>query len=351
METVVLVLCWLGVLQSLLLGLYFLSNARHNNSNLFLGIALILIAVRATKSTLFIFEANVPEFIFNVGFAAHAAIGPALLLYIRALREDKVGTRTSYLHFILSFLIIAFSMLLTLENFWYKGGYGVLLYYTLFYIGLYAYEFYLGFPAVADKKRRSFKGGGSVSWITVFLGTVSIFQLAYFTNYILSITPYTAAPVFYSVSLYFITFAVLKNKAEINKEPKSKYQNLRVSDEMLEDFKQRILTVMETQRPYLDSNFSLQKLSALTTIPQHQLSHTFSAAFDHNFTNFINSYRIEESIKILRDPQKEYLSIAGIAYECGFNSLSSFNISFKKNIGVTPSVFKKEVSKNIQVKA
>ncbi|HMG93121.1 MAG TPA: hypothetical protein VK589_23860, partial [Chryseolinea sp.] len=80
METVVLVLCWLGVLQSLLLGLYFLSNARHNKSNLFLGLGLILIGVRAAKSTLFIFGTDISEIVFNLGFAAHAAIGPALLL-------------------------------------------------------------------------------------------------------------------------------------------------------------------------------------------------------------------------------------------------------------------------------
>jgi AraC-like DNA-binding protein len=345
METVVLVLCWLGVLQSLLLGLYFLSNARRNKSNLFLGLCLILIGVRAAKSTLFIFGADIGEIVFNVGFAAHAAIGPALLLYIRTLRNDKSWTTSSIFHFTPSAAIVIFSLLLTLDNFWYKGGYGVLLYYTVFYIGLYALEFYYGF------KNRVLKISRSVSWIIVLLGTVSVFQLAYFSNYILSITPYTAAPVFYSVALYFITFAVLKNKSEINTEPKGKYQNLRISDELLEDFKGRILSTMETHRPYLDTNFTLQKLSALTAIPQHQLSHTFSAAFSQNFTNFINTYRIEESKRILIDPDKEYLSIAGIAYECGFNSLSSFNVSFKKNIGVTPSVYKKEVSKNVQIKA
>jgi len=345
METVVLVLCWLGVFQSLLLGLYFLSNAHRNKSNLFLGLGLILIGVRAAKSTLFIFGVDVSEIIYNVGFAAHAAIGPALLLYVRTLRKDKSWTAFSVFHFIPSAAIIIFSLWLTLDNFWYKGGYGALLYYTVLYIGLYSLEFYNGF------KYRHFKTGGSVSWIIVLLGTVSFFQLAYFSNYILSITPYTAAPVFYSVALYFITFAVLKNKAEINMEPKVKYQNLRISDELLEDFKGRILATMENNRPYLDTNFSLQKLSALTAIPQHQLSHTFSAAFNQNFTNFINSYRIEESKRILRDPGKDYLSIAGIAYECGFNSLSSFNVSFKKNIGVTPSVFKKEVSKSLHIKA
>jgi AraC-like DNA-binding protein len=343
METVVLVLCWLGVLQSLLLGLYFFSNARRNKSNLFLGLSLILIGVRAAKSTLFIFEADVNEIVFNIGFAAHAAIGPALLLYVRTLRKDKSWTTISMLHFTPSTLIVIFSLLLTLDNFWYQGGYGVLLYYTVFYIGLYILEFYYGF------KNRLLKTTGS--WIIVLLGTVSLFQLAYFSNYILSITPYSIGPVFYAIALYFITFAVLKNKADFNAETKAKYHNLRISDELLEDFKARILLTMETHRPYLDTNFTLQKLSALTAIPPHQLSHTFSAAFNQNFTSFINTYRIEESKRILCDPLKEYLSIAGIAYECGFNSLSSFNVSFKKNIGVTPSVFKKEVSKNVPLKA
>jgi AraC-like DNA-binding protein len=323
METVVLVLCWLGVLQSLLLGLYFLSNARQNNSNLFLGAALVLIGIRAAKSTLFIFGADVTEFVFNVGFAAHAAIGPALLLYIRSLRRDKPLTSFSILHFTPALLIITFSLTVTLDNFWYRGGYGVLLYYTLIYIGLYSFECYRGL-------KHQMLAINSASWIAILLGTTSIFQLAYFSNYILSITPYTAAPVFYSVALYFITFSVLRNKSEINTQPKSKYQNLRISDEGLDDFKRRILTIMETQRPYLDTSFTLQKLSSLSSIPQHHLSHTFSAAFNQNFTNFINSYRIEESKKILSDPQKDYLSIAGIAYECGFNSLSSFNVSFKK---------------------
>ena len=108
---------------------------------------------------------------------------------------------------------------------------------------------------------------------------------------------------------------------------------------------------METQRPYLDTNFSLAETLSADGNPTTPIVTYLQRRFNQNFTNFINSYRIEESKKILRDPEKEYLSIAGIAYECGFNSLSSFNVSFKKNIGVTPSVFKKEVSKSLQIKA
>jgi AraC-like DNA-binding protein len=43
---------------------------------------------------------------------------------------------------------------------------------------------------------------------------------------------------------------------------------------------------------------------------------------------------------MLSNPKYDNLTIAAIAYECGFNSLSSFNTAFKKQVGVTPSAFK-----------
>jgi AraC-like DNA-binding protein len=45
---------------------------------------------------------------------------------------------------------------------------------------------------------------------------------------------------------------------------------------------------------------------------------------------------------MLIDPSYNRLTIAAIAFECGFNSLSSFNTAFKKMKGKTPSVFKRE---------
>jgi len=75
-------------------------------------------------------------------------------------------------------------------------------------------------------------------------------------------------------------------------------------------------------------------LYSLSSEPRHKshlsLSHTFSMEFNQRFTNFTNLQGIEASKKILRDPEKEYLSIEGIAFECGFNSLSSFNVLQKK---------------------
>lgn len=85
---------------------------------------------------------------------------------------------------------------------------------------------------------------------------------------------------------------------------------------------------------------SLQLASYSPGKPQHLLYHSFSAVFPLSITNFTNLPGIEAYKKILPD-----LSIAGTAFECEFNSLSSFNVYLKKNIGITPSEFKKARNK------
>ena len=62
-------------------------------------------------------------------------------LYVRTLRKDKSWISSSVFHFIPSAAIVIFSLLLTLDNFWYKEVMELLLYYTVFYIGLYSWNF------------------------------------------------------------------------------------------------------------------------------------------------------------------------------------------------------------------
>ncbi|MBA4054382.1 MAG: hypothetical protein C0490_06710 [Marivirga sp.] len=201
-------------------------------------------------------------------------------------------------------------------------GYGLLLYYALFYCGLYGFDLYKNFTSNKPIN------GLSLHWIILLIGIITVFQSAYFSNYILGITSYTAAPVMFAIGLYRITIAVLKNIPVFLADIKQKYQNLTGED--LKEFRKKIQDVMESKRPFPDNNFSLKKLSEMASIPQHVLSRTFSMEFRETFTNFINRYRIGESKRILREPEKEYRSIAGIAFESGFNSISCFTSHSKK---------------------
>ena len=102
---------------------------------------------------------------------------------------------------------------------------------------------------------------------------------------------------------------------------------------------------MQDKQLYLDSNLTLASLARETEIPLHHLSQIINASLGQNFYDFINSQRIQEAQARLAAPGGCGANIAAIAFEVGFNTLSSFNAAFKKFTGMTPSQYKKSLAK------
>lgn len=107
-----------------------------------------------------------------------------------------------------------------------------------------------------------------------------------------------------------------------------------------------LLQLMESQKPYLDQQLSLQKLSIISKIPAGKLSMIINQYGQQNFYDFVNSYRVDEVKKKLQSSDMEVYSILGIAEECGFNSKASFNRVFKKIEGMTPTAYLKSMVKD-----
>jgi AraC-like DNA-binding protein len=60
-----------------------------------------------------------------------------------------------------------------------------------------------------------------------------------------------------------------------------------------------------------------------------------------NFNSLINEYRIKEFKKKINNQDFKLYTLTAIAYECGFNSKSTFNRVFKLECGQTPSEYVK----------
>jgi len=110
--------------------------------------------------------------------------------------------------------------------------------------------------------------------------------------------------------------------------------------------KKRILELlrryMQTDKPWLDPELSLEQLAAGLSLRPKILSRVINELLQQNFFDFINRYRIEEAQRLLTDPPDKKITVLEVLYECGFNSKSSFNTLFKKHTGLTPSEFKKK---------
>lgn len=117
-----------------------------------------------------------------------------------------------------------------------------------------------------------------------------------------------------------------------------------IPDSDLIKFKSMLSELMKIQKPYLDSELNLIKLAELINMTPHQLSYIINTGYNENFFQYINTYRVEKAKELLLNEEMNKLSILGIAFESGFNSKTSFNTTFKKISGQTPSEFKKKSS-------
>ncbi|MCP3928561.1 MAG: AraC family transcriptional regulator [Bacteroidetes bacterium] len=107
---------------------------------------------------------------------------------------------------------------------------------------------------------------------------------------------------------------------------------------------QKIQQHMETHEPYLDPSLSVHQLAKQLNMSVRELSILFNHKLDRHFFDFVNEYRINKAMEILRDPKKKDMTILEILYQVGFNSKSSFNTIFKKRTGETPTEFRRNYS-------
>lgn len=113
-----------------------------------------------------------------------------------------------------------------------------------------------------------------------------------------------------------------------------------MSDLEMEEVKGILLNLMEVEKPYLDSELNLVRLSEKLNISSHQLSYVLNNGLHENFFNFINRYRVSKAKDYLSDPKYDYLTIVAIGFEAGFNSKTAFNTTFKKMTSYTPTAYK-----------
>lgn len=112
------------------------------------------------------------------------------------------------------------------------------------------------------------------------------------------------------------------------------------SDSRLHTFKQNIEKLMNLEKPFTDPNLTLKKLADQTGLKPKELSGLINTAYQKNFYSFVNEYRLDEVKKLLVDKSYDHLTIVAIAEQAGFNSKSTFNSLFKKEVGMTPKEYK-----------
>jgi len=105
------------------------------------------------------------------------------------------------------------------------------------------------------------------------------------------------------------------------------------------DWKVKIDRLMQENQPYLQPELTLADLARQLKTNASILSGVINSVYKKNFNDFVNEYRVEEFKKQIQNPQNKHLTLLAVAFNCGFNSKSTFNRAFKNATGFTPKAF------------
>lgn len=147
--------------------------------------------------------------------------------------------------------------------------------------------------------------------------------------------------------IYTISFRVMRQSLFLQTEQASservgkKYEKSSLTPEIQAQTLQKLESLMQTEKPYLQADFSLPTLAQKLQVSVHHLSQILNEEMGQTFFEFTAQYRIKEAQILLRAPETTYLKMEEIAERVGYNSKSSFNTSFKKIVGQTPSEWRR----------
>lgn len=177
---------------------------------------------------------------------------------------------------------------------------------------------------------------------------VSVFLIwvAYFLHFPLRLGSYINGAVIYSLVIYFVIYQWVRlNKKKGTLHAVRKQTNSQVNGRLLEELAGEIVQKIIQEELYKTPDLTVKKLARFLNIQDYKLSEIINQQFSQNFSDFINHFRVREACRLLTDPDYNYLTIAGIANEVGYNSISVFNTAFKKIMNQTPSQYKKNSSR------
>lgn len=161
-----------------------------------------------------------------------------------------------------------------------------------------------------------------------------------------TLAPFFHQTVFFKIIILLLIVALAAGgfylyKKRPFKKQQEKYKGSSLNPQFAEERIKKLRYLMEMKKVYRDPDISLQGLSEKLSVTSHQLSQILNEKLERNFSDLINSYRIEEAKKLLLKPGADQQKITTVAFDVGFNTTVAFYNAFKKYTGMTPSQYKK----------
>jgi len=360
-------LSFLIAFQLLFVGIFLITNKKGNKrNNILLGIVFILIAWNMADLTL-----QMKGIVFKWAFLHHIddafflLYGPLIYLYAQGVMFKDFKFSGRHLFHFIPYLLLTFLLLFS-SSFAPSSSEDIIqndLPFQFYFISalMYIHVFvYLGLSYTSlSKYRQVIKNKYSqldqmnLDWLSFTLKTFALLTFVSFIQNFMTLSDNRFVLILSLVLLlififYFVNKVILKALrqpeifAGIGQNESKKYEGSNLTSGQIDGYKKQLLDLFETEKPYLEPSVSLSDLSEKLSMSTKQLSRVINQSFNKSFFDFINSYRVKEVQKILKESRDDKMTVLEVMFEAGFNSKSSFNTAFKKETGQTPTEFRKK---------
>ncbi|MBX2871471.1 MAG: AraC family transcriptional regulator [Saprospiraceae bacterium] len=295
--------------------------------------------------------------LYKISYELPFLFGPILYLFFYTYYHPKKKWRNSWLLHFMPFVFFALIRSWNIYYFHYHPevnswrtlvlafhpvvGWKMWLHMSLQWISLW----YYGLAAANILKSRPDRPHwhSPLIWIVLLVESLIIIVLKLMTLYY----GHYADPrwLFLSLTLliYWLSYQVLASSPLQLALPRvtPKYEKSGLHPSQIDGILQQLKDYMRKQKPFLNPELSIDQIAKALELPKHHLSQAINSGLKQNFSEFLNTYRISEAKTLLQDSKQNHLTIAAIAFEAGFKSLSHFNSTFKKVVQTPPSTFRK----------
>lgn len=125
--------------------------------------------------------------------------------------------------------------------------------------------------------------------------------------------------------------------------PSARYERSGLSPREAGALKERLLALVDQDHLYRDSALTLNDLAGRLGTTPHKLSEILNAQLGQSFYDFVNGYRVREVQRRMADDRSQHLTLLSLALDAGFASKSTFNHVFKKQVGQTPTEYRRRL--------
>lgn len=332
----------LGVFNGIILAVYLLFfTKREELANKFLGLLLLFISIRIGKSVVFFFYRDLGELYRQIGLSACFLIGPTLYYY---LRTELGGIKTVPNRWKLSFgfwlsVLLLVGCIYPYEAYpklWNTRIVSVIYHVWMAYVIVSAWvakgplkKMILG-PRELNRKE--------VWVLCIYLGNALVFLAFYLVPY----TPYIVGALSFSLVLYLLIFVLFFGQVpRVRQLRQPRYNNHKISAIEEETMALQLDRLMRERQLYSNPKLKIGDVASAMGISVHRLSQFLNDNLGQNYSNYINSWRVELAKELIA--KHHHLSLEGIGEEAGFSSKSTFYAVFKKTAGLTPAQYRKAV--------